>query len=84
MDQEIHVPANAIIGAFITAAVGALGWIIKVAAKQTLEGFQQSLLQHTVALKELTATVEEHRREMADLRVVHADLNARLRVLESK
>lgn len=84
MDQDLHVPTNAIVGALITAAIGFLGWIIKVAARQTLAGFKESIETHTTAIDKLTKTVEEHRREMADLRVVHADMNARLKIVESR
>ena len=84
LDQEFHVPANAVIGALITAAIGVLGWIVKVAARQTLAGFQDSLATHTKAIEALTVTVEAHRKEMSDLRVVQADFNARLKALEHR
>lgn len=84
MDSEIHLPTNAIVGAFITAAIGLLGWIIKVAARQALAGFQSSLEQHTSAIQKLTTTVEEHRKEMAELRVVQAGFNERLKAVEDR
>lgn len=84
MDNDIHIPASAIFGTLITAAIGALGWVIKVAARQALAGFQQSLETHTEAIHKLTATVEEHRREMAELRVVQAGFNERLKAVESR
>lgn len=82
MDQELHIPAGIVTGTIVTLATTVLGWIIKVAARETLKGFQQSIRQHTDALRALTSTVDEHRREMADLRVVQADFNARLKALE--
>ena len=84
MDSEIHLPTNAIVGALITTAIAALGWIIKVAARQALNGFQQSLETHTEAIHKLTRTVEEHRKEMAELRVVQAGFNERLKAVESR
>lgn len=84
MDQEIHLPTGAVVGAIVAMAASILGWIIKVAARQTLEGFKESLALHTKALEALTTNVELHRREMADLRVVHADFNARLKALERR
>lgn len=84
LDSDIHLPTNAIVGALITAAIGALAWIIKVAARQALAGFQQSLETHTEAIRNLTATVEEHRREMAEIRVVEAGFNERLKAVESR
>lgn len=84
MEHELHLPTNAIVGALITTSIAALGWIIKVAARQALAGFQQSLEQHTSAIEKLTLTVEEHRKEMSELRVVQAGFNERLKVVESR
>lgn len=82
MDQEIHIPTSVVVGSIFTVATGLFAWIIRVAAKQTLDSFKESIKEHTLALRELSGTVENHRREMADLRVVQADFNARLRALE--
>ena len=38
MDSEIHLPTNAIVGALITAAIGALGWITVDFTGTTLKG----------------------------------------------
>ncbi len=84
MDQEIHLPTGAVVGAIVGVAASILGWIIKVAARQTLDGFKESLGLHTKALEALATNVELHRREMADLRVVQADFNARLKALERR
>jgi hypothetical protein len=82
LDDQFHVPTNAIVGGFITAAITVLGWIIKIAARETLRGFKDSLAVHTAAIEKLTETVDEHRKELAEVRVVQADFAARLKTIE--
>lgn len=82
MADDIHVPASAVAGSFLTLAIGLAAWVIKVAARQTLEGFKAALNDHTTALRELSSEVAEHRREMAELKSTQAAFNERLKALE--
>lgn len=77
LEHELHLPVNVIVGALITAAITAVGWIIKVAARESLASFKDSLQEHTAALRNLT-------KEISDLRIVQADFNARLKALEHR
>jgi hypothetical protein len=85
LDSELHVPTSLVVGvggATIAALLAAAGWFFRLVARETLEGFKATMKEHTKALEALAEKVEEHRREMADLRVVQADFNARLKALE--
>jgi uncharacterized protein YoxC len=65
---EFHVDGGVIASALISGAVAFLAWIIKVAARQALDGLKQSIDNHAHAIDVLAAEVKEMRVEVSDLK----------------
>lgn len=64
-----------IISGLMAVAIASVGFVIRITAREALNGFKESLKQHASAIKELTDEVKEMRNEMSDMR-------ARLSVVE--
>lgn len=75
VEDQVHIPAATVVGALLTAAAGLFVWIFKAAAGQMLR-------EITHSIDRLTASVDEHRKELADMRVEMAEFSARLKALE--
>ncbi len=65
---EFHVDGGVIASALISGAVAFLAWIIKVAARQALDGLKASIDNHAHAIDVLAAEVKEMRVEVSDLK----------------
>jgi hypothetical protein len=66
--SDIHVDSGVIASAFISGAVAFLAWIIKVAARQALDGLKVSIDNHAHAIDNMAAEVKEMREEVSDLK----------------
>ena len=75
MENELHVPTSTIVGVLLAAAVGFVGWVIRVSARQVLKGFEDALARHGSSIDKNTGAIER-------IQVHLADLDARLKVVE--
>jgi hypothetical protein len=78
VDHELHIPWAAVWTAMAGVVSGLFLWLVRTAAKQTLEGFQRSLAGHTDAIALLAREVAEHRKELAETRVEVAEARTEL------
>lgn len=83
LENELHVPTSIVVTAILTGAVSIFVWVIRLAARSTLEQFRMSLQAHTDAIRDLASEVKEHRRELEDVRAEMADIRARM-LLQTK
>ncbi len=65
---EFHVDGGVIASALISGAVAFLAWIIKVAARQALDGLKQSIDNHAHTVDGLATEVKEMRVELTSLK----------------
>ena len=75
--DHIEIDAGIVMTAIISGAIAFLGWVIRVAARETLAGFKNSLAEHSQALKDMAD-------EVRDLRIELAEVKARVSVVESR
>ena len=75
MDNELHVPTSTLVGVLLAGAVGFVGWIIRISARQVLDGFKEALNRHASSIDKNTSAIER-------IQVHLADLDARLKVVE--
>lgn len=73
--DKLEVDAGIVVTAAMSAAVGFLGWVIRVAARETLAGLKASIDAHTRAIDSLSLELREMREEVSDVK-------ARLTVVE--
>lgn len=66
--DHVEIDAGIVMTAIISGAIAFLGWVIRVAARETLAGFRNSLSEHSKALKDMADEVRELRIEMADVK----------------
>lgn len=66
--DHIEIDAGIVMTAIISGAIAFLGWVIRVAARETLAGFRNSLAQHSQALKDMADEVRELRIELAEVK----------------
>lgn len=64
-------------GAVVAAVSGFFAWMFKAAAGTMFKGI-------TASIDRLTRSVDEHRKELADMRVEMAEFSTRLKVLEKE
>ena len=75
--DHIEIDAGIVMTAIISGAIAFLGWVIRVADRETLAGFKNSLAEHSQALKDMAD-------EVRDLRIELAEVKARVSVVESR
>lgn len=75
--DHLEIDAGVVMTAIISGAIAFLGWVIRVAARETLAGFKNSLAQHSQALKDMADEVRE-------LRIELAEVKARVSVVEHR
>lgn len=75
VENEVHVPAGTIIGVLMAAAVGFVGWVIRVSARQVLKGFEEALSRHASSIDANTSAIQR-------MQVHLAEIDARLRMVE--
>ena len=75
--DHLEIDAGVVMTAIISGAIAFLGWVIRVAARETLAGFKNSLAQHSQALKDMADEVRE-------LRIELAEVKARVTVVENR
>lgn len=75
--DHLEIDAGVVMTAIISGAIAFLGWVIRVAARETLAGFKNSLAQHSQALKDMADEVRE-------LRIELAEVKARVSVVENR
>jgi uncharacterized protein YoxC len=66
--EDIRVDGGVIASTMISGAVAFLAWIIRVAARQALDGLKQSIDNHAHAIDVLAGEVKEMRVEVSDLK----------------
>ncbi len=66
-----------IVGGIMAAVIGFVGWVIRVAAKELLDGFRDTMKEHGKSLDSLT-------REVGQMRVEMAEFRARLSAVEKQ
>jgi len=66
--EEVRVDGGVIASAMISGAVAFLAWIIRVAARQALDGLKVSIDNHAHAIDNMAAEVKEMREEVSDLK----------------
>ena len=67
-----------IVGGVMAAIIGFVGWIIKVAAREMLDGFKEAMKAHAKSIDLLTKEVGEVRVEMAEFRSRLASIEKRI------
>lgn len=75
--DHVEIDAGIVMTAIISGAIAFLGWVIRVAARETLAGFRNSLSEHSKALKDMADEVRE-------LRIELAEVKARVSVVEHR
>lgn len=75
--DHLEIDAGVVMTAIISGAIAFLGWVIRVAARETLAGFKNSLAQHSQALKDMADEVRE-------LRIELAEVKARVSIVENR
>lgn len=66
--EPMHLDGGIVASIIIGAAVSFLGFIIKFAAREALNGLKQSIDNHAKAIDILAAEVKEMRVEVSDLK----------------
>lgn len=78
-----EVDASVVVTAIIGAAITFLGWVIRVAARSTLEGLRTSIDAHAKSLTDLRSEIAQFREDLGGLRVEVAEVRGRIKALES-
>jgi hypothetical protein len=66
--EDIRVDGGVIASTMISGAVGFLAWIIRVAARQALDGLKKSIDNHAKAIDTLAGEVKEMRVEVSEVK----------------
>jgi hypothetical protein len=80
--DHLEIDGGIIVTTLISAAVAFLGWVIRVAARTTLEGLKTSIDAHAKAVGAMQGEMHEFRRELGEFRAEMAAHGARLSALE--
>jgi uncharacterized protein YoxC len=66
--EDIRVDGGVVASTMISGAVAFLAWIIKVAARQALDGLKKSIDNHAHAIDTLAGEVKEMRVEVSEVK----------------
>ncbi len=64
----MNVNDEVVVGGLMAAVIGFVGWVIRAAAREMLDGFRETMKAHGKSLDSLTKEVSEVRVEMAEFR----------------
>lgn len=64
----MNVSDEVVVGGIVAAVMGFVGWIVRLAARELLDGFRETMKEHGKSIDSLTKEVSEVRVEMAEFR----------------
>lgn len=84
MQENFEVPVGPVVAAVIAAALGFVGWIIRVAARESMASLKSSVAGLQKSLDGLSGEISHLREDIADVRVDQAGLQARVSAVEER
>ncbi len=66
--RAMTIDDEVIVGGIMAAVIGFVGWVIRAASRELLDGFRKTMEAHGRSLDSLTKVVGEMRVEMAEFR----------------